>query len=724
MPDAPATTMDEDAKIVQEAHKRTDRALELESYARDNLVNDVKFGVGDARNGYQWPDDMRKSRQVDQRPCLTINKTEQHCLQIVNDARQNKAGIKVRAVGDEATFEAAQIFEGIIRHIEYESNAQAAYDTATWWQVFGGIGYFRVLTEYVSDQSFDQEIRIRRVPDPLTVVMDNNIHNYDGSDAKWATVFTQITHDEAKAEYPGADFSSDTLGISVSSAWVDDDMVRVAEYFRKSAKPDTLYALVDGTTVLASDLRKHDIPLPPKEMIEQTRKVTADQVEWFKIVGNKIVDRREWPGKYIPICRVVGQETMLDGRIDRKGHVRALLDPQRMYNYNSSSAIENMSLQTKIPWVMEAAAIEGREEDWENANVTNKAALTYNGWDDQGQRTIAPPQRIQPPVQSAAYMQGMQVAQQEMMMVSGQYQAVMGAQSNETSGKAINARQRQGDNATYHFIDHLAQAIRYCGQIVIDMIPRVYDTPRIVKIMAESGDQATVQLDPNAPAAHTVNGQPGATDESGPTLQQLAQRAQIIFNPNIGRYDIESDVGPAYATQRQEAFNAITQILTQAPQLVTIIGDLLFKSADFPGSDEIAKRLKNMVPPQAMGGPDPQTQQLQGEAQKMQASIVALTQALSDEKRKTADRSAAIAVDDFRAKTERFKDVIEEMRLAKDARDDGATDEYRAETDRMKALAAAIGPEAFMAVAQQAVLQAMQTQLPPIGAVPQPMGVM
>lgn len=681
MSDAVATSFTEDQKIVREAQKRTDRGLELEAYARDNLIQDVKFGVGDARNGYQWPDDMRKSRQVDQRPSLTINKTEQHCLQIVNDARQNKAGIKIRPVGDEATFEAAQIYEGIIRHIEYESNAQAAYETATWWQVFGGIGYFRVLTEYVSDDSFDQEIRIRRIGDPLSVVLDSNIQNYDGSDARWATVFTDMPREEADAQFPGVDFTTSTLGMD-ARGWMDDDTVRVAEYFRRGDKSDTLYALLDGSTVRASVLKAQGIPLPPKDLVQQKRSVSLYEIEWFKIVGNTIVDRRVWPGKFIPICRVVGQETFLDGRIDRKGHVRALLDPQRMYNYNSSSAIENMSLQTKIPWVADAAAVEGREEDWENANVVNKALLTYNGWDDQGARVIPPPERIQPPVPSAAYLQGMQTAQQEMMMVSGQYQAVMGAPSNETSGKAINARQRQGDNATYHFIDHLAQAIRYCGQIILDMIPHVYDTARIVKIMAESGEQATIQLDPSAPAAHSVNGLSGATDPSGPTLAQLAQQAQIVFNPSIGRYDVESDVGPAYATQRQEAFNAITQILTSAPQLVSVIGDLLFRAADFPGADEIAKRLKNMVPAQAMGGPDPETLAMQQENQKLQASIQALTQALADEKHKVADKGSDIVVD-----------------------------QYKAETDRLKAMSAALGPEAFIALMAQAVAQAMQTKM-------------
>lgn len=682
MADDPDNGQGEDQKIVREAHKRLDRGLEIEAIARQNLIHDVKFGVGDARNGYQWDDDMRRARDVDARPSLTINKTEQHCLQIVNDARQNKAGIKVRPVGDEATYEAAQIYEGIIRHIEYQSNAQAAYDTATWWQVFGGLGYFRVLTDYVSDKSFDQDIFIRRVADPLTVLLDPDIKEYDGSDAKWGFVFETLPRAEAKTMWPDVDFDTATLGLETPTGWMDDETVRIAEYYRKSVKDDVLYALVTGETVLASKLRADSIPIPPKEAIAQQRKVGSDVVEWFKIVGNKIVDRREWPGKYIPICRVVGQETFLDGRLDRKGHVRSLLDPQRMYNFNSSAAIENMSLQTKIPWIAEAIALEGREEDWENANRVNKAVLTYQGWDDQGARVVPPPNRVTPPIPSQAYLQGMQTAQQEMMMVSGQYQAVLGAPSNETSGKAINARQRQGDNATYHFIDHLAQAIRYAGKILIDMIPRVYDTARIVKIMSESGEQASVSLDPTSQMAHSANGQPTSQSDDAPTLFDLAKRAQIVFNPTVGRYDIESDVGPSYQTQRQEEFNALTQILTQAPHWANVIGDLLFKAADFPGADDIAKRLKNMVPAQALGGPSQELMQAQGQIKQLQNSVVALTQALTTEKHKVADKGSDISVD-----------------------------QYKAETDRIKVLDGVLGPGATQALVSQLVMEALQTHL-------------
>lgn len=669
----------DDEKIVTEAQKRFHRCEDWESETRARFLEDTKFCEGDSDNGYQWDSDIQKSRQADARPCLTINKTRQHCLQIVNDARQHKAAINVRPVGDGATYEAAKIFEGVVRHIEYISNATEAYESATWRQVTGGWGYWRVLTEFADDKSFDQEIYIRRVPDPLSVYLDPDIQQFDGSDANFGFVFRDLTREAYEIEFPNEDADDaqgrETLGsyqVAPIDGWDDKDGVRVAEYYRKSEKRDRLCYLADGTIVLKSDLGPDGYKFAKEQaQIVRERDTTRPEIEWFKIVGREIVDRGIWPGSYIPLVRVIGEETVIDGKLDRKGHTRALKDPQRMYNFWSSSATEHVALQSKTPYVAPLEAIEGLETYWNKANLENLPYLPYNSVNEQGGQ-IAAPQRSAPPQMAQAYLAGMHNAQQELMMASGQYQAQMGENENAKSGIAIQQRQRQGDNATYHYIDHLAQAIRFTGRILIDLIPKVYDTPRVIKIMAESGEQTEVHVQPDAKDPHQMLGpqldEQGKPDKNLPKIPltpeqakaaqaqpDLAAEVETIFNPNVGKYFVQSDVGPSYGTKRQEQFNALTQITAQNPEVFKIAGDILMKSADFPAADELAERIKRAIPPQLLGtGPNPEVMQAQEQVKQLQNAIAQLNQQMGEKDQKIAAKDAENEVKNFDAETRRI----------------------------------------------------------------------
>lgn len=615
---------DEHRDIVSEAQKRFKRCNDWEQDTRKLFLEDLKFANGDSDNGYQWPNNVKKNRDVDARPTLTVNQIRQHNLKIINDAKQNKPGIAFRPTGDGATFEAAQALQALVRNIEYHSNAQVAYDTATKFQVEAGIGYIRVATDYADDGTFDQEIFIRRVNDPLGIFMDPDAKEADKSDSLFVMVFEEMDKDEYKEAYPKY---ADAIGQSAlgnDDAWITDEKIRVCEYFRKVPKEGQLVAFKrkdTGETVIKklSDL--------PKEMRQdvvddpQTRKRTIwdTEVEWFLIAGSRIVADAIWPGKYIPIVPVIGEETIIEGRLDRKGHTRSMKDPQRMFNYWNSSLAEHVALQGKTPWIAPAQAIEEYEDLWNNANKVNYSVLMYNAIDDAG-NPIPAPQRPNPPVAAPAYITGVQLAAEQMMQSSGQYQAQMGEQGNERSGKAIQERQRQGDNATYHYIDNLAIAIRQVGKIVLDLIPKIYDTKRVIMAMAEDGQSYEIEIDPKAKEAWM-----------GEQLRN-AQVAKRVLNPTIGKYDVQADVGPAYATKREEAFNAFTLILTQAPQLASVIGDILLRAGDFPYAQEASERLKRMVPPQALGtGPTVMEQQLQ-------QRVTQLTELLKKEMDKGAEQ--------------------------------------------------------------------------------------
>jgi hypothetical protein len=669
-----AMTLRKDDKLFEEAKKRFTRCEEWEGDYRKLFVEDLRFANADADNGFQWPDSVRKNREIDDRPCLTINKTKQHCFQVINDAKQNKPAIHVHPVNNGATVEAAKLLDGIVRHVEYNSEAQTAYDTATEHQVMGGIGYWRVTTDYASEDSFDQEIYIRRVKDPMSVYLDPDIREADGSDATFGFIFDDLTKDEFEAKYGEDAAKTINFPIEGGTSWIKPDHIRIAEYFRKVPANTELMAvpmeILDardetGQPIVppeAADkiIRNKGIALKSDfaeahwQLLDDapgTKKRTVEQykVKWYLLAGDgTILDEADWPGKYIPIVRVVGEEVIIDGKLERKGHTRALKDPQRMYNYWSSSATEQVALQSKTPYVGSARAFEGYEDYWATANNTNRAYLPYNDIDETGQAAIERPQRAEPPVMAQAYMQGLQIAANEMMMVSGQYQAVMGQQSNETSGVAINERQRQGDNATYHYIDNLARAIRFTGRIILDLIPHIYDTERVMRILGEDGVEDFIHINPDQQAA--MQQQQQQVQKEG----QIKQEVRYILNPKIGKYDVVVDIGPSYSTRRQEAFQNLSQIMAHNPQLMQMAGDLLFKAADFPMAQDVAERLNRAIPPNLKGeSPDPHVQQLMMQNQQLQQAMQHLTSALAAMKDKQDAGMMKAQADQYRAETER-----------------------------------------------------------------------
>lgn len=652
-----------DEKIIKEAKQRFKRCEDWEAEARKLFVEDLKFVNGDSDNNYQWPDAIRQYRSNTQSPspCLTINKVEKHCDMIINDGKQNKAGVSIRPVGDEATFEAAQVFEDLVRHIEYISNAAAAYDKASEFQVQAGIGYLLLSTDYLHDDTFDQEAYINPVANPLSIYLDPDCKQLDGADARFGFEFDDMARDEFFAQYPKWKDQASSAPLDNADMWETENHVRVAKYYRREPKgdKDQLIAFKDPHSgeqkvVRASKLKQDSAG---KDIIDEVKKspdtkvrdIFEEEVRWYKIAGDKIIDRGLWVGSEIPIFPMIGKQTVIDGVMDRKGHTRAMKDPQRMYNYMASAAVEQTAMQGKSPYIAPARAIEGLETYWGSANVTNHAVLPYNDVDEQGQ-PIAPPTRAQLPQVSPAFQAGMETAKDQMMMSSGQYQAQMGQNENAKSGKAIGERQRQGDNATYHFIDNQDLTIRRIGKNLVEIIPKVYDTKRVLKIQAEDGTEKNILIDPNAKQAYFQK------------QQQHGEAVQAIFNPTMGKYGVQADSGPSYATKRQEAFNAFERIMTASPDLVEKAGDLMFRSADFPLADELAERLKRGVPPALLGeAPPPAVIQLQGQVQQMTGVIKHLTGLLAENELKLHGKQAKIegnaaqkGIDIYDAETKRI----------------------------------------------------------------------
>ena len=603
--------------IVAEAKKRFERAKQAYSSNRLLAVEDTRFAMGDSDNGWQWPDDIRNSRKIDKRVCLTVNMTAQHCNQIINNIRMNRPAVKISPADDGADKKTAEIIGGLIRNIQASSASDDAHDTAAEHSVYGGEGYWRIVTEYESDTSFNQIIRIKACPNPQLVYIDPDCKELDKSDAQWGFVFEDITKEQGKREHP--DIDPESWGEeSKKNGWADDETFRRAEYFYCTYEKDVSCLLADGSTVLKSKLQ-------PGSVVVKERATEVKKWHWCKLVGghDAPIDETDWLGEYLPIVAVVGKELNVNGEVIRKGIVRDLKDPARMVNFSYSETVQTLALQNKVPYMAAAEAIEGYEQIWKAANIESRAYLPYNAYDDEGNE-LPKPERQAPAVMPAAQVQLLQLSTEQMRAASGQQNANFGIKSEAQSGVGIQRLKVQGDTATFHFPDNLARALRYEAKVLIDLIQKYYDTERVVRILGLDGKEESAVLSPDLPQPYQE--QDGADGE-----------IMRIFNPQVGRYDVTINTGPSYSTMRQEGADRLNELAARNPQLMQVAGDLIMQAQDFPMSEKLAERLAKTLPPELQEKKPGQAQvppEIMQQMQQMEQQMQMMDQALQDAQQK------------------------------------------------------------------------------------------
>src|SRR5574343_1337136 len=638
-----------DDSILSEMRAFKKECEDADGHNRTAFEDDLKFLEGHG----QWDDRIKAPREADGRPCLTINKLPQYVNQVANDIRQSRPSIKPRPVDSQSDPDKAKLLEGLIRNIEYVSKADQAYDTAAFYAVAGGMGFITVETVYAEDDSFEQDIRIRRVANPMTVFIDPNCKEADGSDMTRAMVTSLMPVKQFKKKYTKASATSSMEGTEWSD-WYTSEVVRLAEYWTREQVMRPIALLQDGSVV--------DAEQADPAMVVSKRNALSWKVTYRLCTGTEVLEEKAWPGKYIPIVPVWGEEINLNGKVYRRGLVRNAKDSQRMYNYWRTTATELVALAPKAPIVGTAKQFEGYEDEWDTANVVPRNRLTYNP-DPQAPGT---PQRVE----HASVPQGVfteaQVAVDDMKSVTGIYDASLGARGNETSGRAILMRQKEGDNETFVYPDNVARAIAQVGRIVIDLIPKIYDTARMVRVLGEDGTEELVAVNQNG-------------------LNDLT----------IGKYDIAVESGPSYATKRMEAAETMMSFVQAQPSLAPIIGDLIAKNMDWPGADKIGERLQAMLPPQLQALEQKDGPQIPPEIHGMIQQGMAQIQ----------QQQAAMAEMQAKLEDKESEHEAKERELA--------IKEYEAETNRLKVTQTLMTPEQIAAIAQQTVIDLMTAMQEP-----------
>ena len=602
---------DYESGVIEEAKEFLRFCSDNDSNNRVEALDDLKFAGGD-----QWPVEIQNSRLLESRPYLTINKIDAYCRQITNQQRQQRPRMKAHGMNDQSDEKIAEIITGICRHIENQSDADAAYDNAFEFAVRMGWGFWRITHDYPRPDSFDQEIYIKRIENPFMVYFDPNSNEPDGSDAEKCLITEVISKEAFRKMYPGADdgggFNPRGTGDS-QSEWITKEDIRIAEYFYTERKRMKLLLLSDGTTCYEDEKPKETVMQDAGIYVVSKRETIKKQIKWCKLTGMQILEQRDWAGSYIPVVPVYGQQLIVDSKKKKFGLTRMAKDPQRMYNFWSTALTESVALAPKAKFLIAEGQDEGHEMEWNQANIKSMPVLRYKQTDSEG-RPAGVPTRIQPEPPPAGMVTALQGLDGDLKAVVGIYDPSQLPNGNQ-SGKAINGMQQQTDMTNFHYYDNLTRSIRQSGRIILDLIPHIYDKERVLRIIGADGKGELVTL--NQPSV----------DEQGVE--------KILNDVTVGQYDIVMETGPGYASKRQEAFDSMVQMLSVDPNLMQTAGDLIFRNSDFPGADIIADRLaaanpmaqideKSPVPPQVqmqLAQSQQTIQQLQQQLQAMQMDI-------------------------------------------------------------------------------------------------------
>lgn len=611
-----------DNDVVQEAIKlfETDRSNWSEVYQK--ALEDLEFQSD--KPYAQWDDATYSDRKQTGRPVITLDQLSQFVHQVVNDIRQNTPSITTIPAGEASDPETADIFKGLIKGIEYQSSADDAYDTAATFSVKSSLGFIRVDHDYADETGFEQLLCIKRVINPLACYIDSNSVEADGSDAKHAHVLEDMTVGQFKKRWPDFDpvnFSEKRERRGTSG---DAEMVTVCEFFQ----------INEEEREIASD---------DEETVK--RKIKRKTINRYWLSGKDVLEQSTFPGKYIPVVPVYGEEAWLDGKRHLFSLIRKAKDGQMMFNLWASLETELLLKQPQAPVMVPAGAIEDYAADWKSPSKS--MALRYEMFDDQN-RPFNKPERLQPPTIPTGIVNAKQESLNDIKATLGMYNASVGQKSNAISGVAINAQKHEGDVATYHFADNLARSIEHVGRILVSCIPEIYDTPRIIRVVGAEDEPQMVG----------INGAP---------MQEGQERP---FDLRTGSYDVRVITGPSYTTKRQETVIALNQLFQAQPELMQVFGDIYFKNSDFAGAEAMAARAEKLLPPNLKDDnqQDPQViqmqQQLQQAGQEIQALQQQLQQASMEVKNKQDETQIKVVELQLKAKELEQKKVEGQQKFA------------------------------------------------------------
>lgn len=678
---------------IQSARERYLDATEGVGNQRQQIAEDLEFS--DPSDPKQWPADEKAQRENDpggRRPCLVHDQTGQYVANVAGQVEQRPPAAHAIPVGDGADRKVAEHLDGYFRHIEYSSRAPQHYTRSLTSAGRAGVGYLFVRPEYVDRALNWQEPRISSEGDPLRVVLDPWSVELDGSDAKWGIHLVPMSHSDFEMQF-GAKAEKVSFGEDATSSVKDDrkSIVVADEWLIEETRKNVIIARVDGTEdqfSMSEDEYHAARQRDPRIVYVDNFMDKVRCVKWRRMSGAQVFSTTDYPADSIGIVPMYGYVGWSDGRMKYCGIPRRARAAQQAYNYHISELRAYMNQAPKAPWLVPISAIQDQKvkDLWDRASVESRAWLPYNDWDAAERRTVPPPSRAQISTNLQNHMAGAEQALKDIQASLGMYQASLGAPSNETSGVAIEGRKQQGEAATAHFPAHMAASIAQVGRLCMQMIPRLIDTKRQLRVLGIDNTPGKVMVDPK---------QAEPLRDDGGT---------ISINPNIGRYDVRVVVGASFSTQRQQAQEAYTEMMRANPEMMPALAPLWAQTLDVPHADKLAQVLTAMAP-------EPVKAILQPEQQEDTAQLKA-----QNEQLKKALQEAIQHAHD--AQNEADEANLKLQTAANDHEDKGtelAIKAFDAETKRLQVLGTTLDPAGVQLLVRQTIENMLRSPDPMAG---------
>lgn len=658
---------DELDDILRNGKDRFNDASDSWQKIRQNALDDLKFYKGD-----QWSTDLQRTGSARKEPNLTVNRLPQFVKQVENELRQQQIAISVFPTDEIGSDETAQVFAGLIRDIERKSYASSAYIHAAGESgaMVPGFGFLKLKTQYASGKGFNQEIRIESPQDPFKIFPDGDAIEPDSSDANYWFEFDDLSVEAYMRAYPDSEMATLDLLVPAASLskWVGGDGIRVVKYWYKEEMESIEYLMEDGTTehnigiynpndeeaereeTREAGYKEGDEAQEPKtqKAVLRTRSIINTKIKWAIFNGVEVLERGEWADSEFPFVSIYGPTLIVDGDRDIRGIIRHSKDSQKMLNYMASSAVRRIGSANKAPWIVDITSVKGYEKQWSTANTENWSMLPYNSIDPNNpQRSLPPPQRADQTGQIVDLLQAAQKFENDLKATVGIYDAGLGATPNDQSGVAIKTLAQQGQNSNYHFSDALQRAIQRLGYLAIRLIPKIYDTPRVVRIIGADSTEKIVKVN----QIFVENGQ------------------QKEHQLSDGEYGVSVSAGPAYATRKSQALDQIIKLVGNDPAVMPFIQDILVGELDFDKAQVIQDRLKKLLmmkapgliddnetkqplPPQAQAAMTQQSQMIQQLSQELDQTHQMLHQLQVEKATKQVEHQSKMAEIQAQAKAD------------------------------------------------------------------------
>jgi hypothetical protein len=620
-------------KLIATARKRLESARAAEQEIRREATIDKNFLIGK-----QWDEKVRKERISGGKAALTINRLASYRNQVVNDIRQNnpQARVSPRRNG---TVETAKVKEGLIRAIQYDSDASIAYQEASKYAVGSSYGVYQLSAVLVDEETGEHEVRIDPIFDPDSVYFDPHAMKPDREDARWAIKLVPMSRIDFADAWPDAKATASDFADGPQE-WMDPfgdgDHILVAEYYciEKAGSSDVA-------------LGAEDDPDRPK----RKRKTKGKELVKHIITGDEELEPPTLlPGTRVPLFPVFGDEMWVEGKRYIGSLIRDARDVNVLYNWEATQEAERLAMDSKNPFMVTPQMIGPHEKLWREMNTNNR---NYVLFEPDPRVNGGAPIRIwgEPPI--AAISQAKAQTAAELRDVIGLQDPSIGKQQYAgQSGRAIEQLRSQGSLATFHYSDNLRRSIQAMCRVLLEWIDWYYDTEREIVILGEDMTESIVRVNTE---------QPVVDPKTGETYHHKFGE---------GSYAVVCDIGPSHKTEREEAEAFWETTISSWPEGMAVFGDQYFANKDVAGADIAAERMKRWIGMQSPGllddGKNGQMPpQVQAQMMQMQQQIQQLQQALQQAgliiKTKQIETQGRIQVEQIKQKTALVKAGIEQQ---------------------------------------------------------------